>query len=135
MTSTVTATVAPVAATVTPLPKPNTPISFKVVVEGALLLASMAAWNNAIQNSVKFLYPYKRESAVGELIFASIVTVLCIAIVALVEYLSYLEQVYEKQVTTAITNITEIIPSGTDVVNKAADMSAASTVSVPLETI
>lgn len=126
----VKASVVPVVATVVPMPAPGTPISFKVVVEGALLLASMAAWNNAIQNSVKFLYPYKRESAVGEIIYATVVTVICIAIVALVEYISYLEAVYDKQVTDSITNITEIVPSGTSAVSKAADVSAATTVTV-----
>lgn len=128
MADTITASVVPLATSVVPMPKPETPIGFKIVVEGALLLAAMSAWNNAIQNSVKFLYPYRRESALGELIYATVVTVICIAIVALVEYMSYLEAVYDKQVTTAITNITEIVPDGTDVVNRAADTDAATTV-------
>lgn len=130
MSKTVTATVVPIAATVVPLPKPDSPISFKLVVEGALLLASMAAWNNAVQNSVKFLYPYKRESVSGEIIYATVITVICIAIVALIQYVTYLEQVYDKQVTTAITNITEIVPNGTDAVSGAANVDAGKTVSV-----
>jgi len=130
-TAPTTATLVPLESAVnTSINTSQAPISFTVVIEGALLLAVMAAWNNAIQNSIKYFYPYKQGSASGEIIFASIVTITCLAIVAAVQYASYLETEYQSQVTNAVTSITEIVPKGQTAVSTSADMSQAQVVNV-----
>lgn len=74
------------------------PIDFKLLITSALAFAAALSWNNAVETSIRRLYPAgSTKSAHVAVVYAIVVTVLIILVVVAINHLSRIAERLHRQ--------------------------------------
>ena len=74
------------------------PIDFKLLITSALAFAAALSWNDAVETSLRRLYPAgSAKSAHMTVVYAIVVTIIIILVVAAINYLSRVAERLHRQ--------------------------------------
>lgn len=83
----------------------NPAITTKSIIKGGTILVTALAWNTAIKGSIDAVFPMRKDTVVGYLIYAITITILTLIIISLFNYFNGSKEPYKITDTYATLSI------------------------------